>query len=97
VGSVSQATDYIGVLNADLILKYSKDLSDAFNLDLFGGGNYYQVSQRSEATGITNLLVPGFYNLSNTSFLLQQPISICREEGWDYMRRQRFLLKINCI
>jgi TonB-linked SusC/RagA family outer membrane protein len=67
VGSVSQASDYYGIINADFIVKFTQDLSRDFSLDAFAGANYYQNSQRSEATGITNLSVPGFFNLSNTS------------------------------
>ncbi|MFI5185312.1 MAG: SusC/RagA family TonB-linked outer membrane protein [Chitinophagales bacterium] len=67
VGSVSQASDYFGIINGDFILKFNKDLSKKFSLDALAGANYYQSTQRSEATGITNLTVPGFFNLSNTS------------------------------
>lgn len=67
VGSVSQASDYFGIINGDLIVKYNKDINNDFTLDALAGANYYQSTQRSEATGITNLVVPGFYNLSNTS------------------------------
>ncbi|HEX4849820.1 MAG TPA: TonB-dependent receptor, partial [Puia sp.] len=67
VGSVSQASDYFGIFNGDLLVKMNYDLGSNINIDGFVGGNYYESSQRSEATGITNLLVPGFYNLSNTT------------------------------
>ncbi len=67
VGSVSQASDYFGIINGDFIVKFNKDLNEKFSLDALAGGNYYQSTQRSEATGITNLTVPSFYNLSNTS------------------------------
>ena len=67
VGSVSQASDFFGVVNGDFLLKFNKDISNDLNLEAFAGANYYQSTQRSEATGITNLLVPGFYNLSNTT------------------------------
>lgn len=67
VGSVGQASDYFGLINGDLLVKLNYDLGSSFNIDGFVGGNYFESSQRSEATGITNLLVPGFYNLSNTT------------------------------
>ncbi|HTQ65383.1 MAG TPA: SusC/RagA family TonB-linked outer membrane protein [Puia sp.] len=67
VGSVSQASDYFGIINTDFIVKYTKDFGRDFTLDALGGANYYQSESRSEITGITNLTVPGFYNLSNTS------------------------------
>jgi len=67
VGSVSQASDYFGIINGDFIVKFNKDLNKNFTLEALAGANYYQSTQRSEATGITNLTVPSFFNLSNTS------------------------------
>jgi TonB-linked SusC/RagA family outer membrane protein len=67
IGEVAQGSDYSGVINGDFILKYNKDLSKDFTLDVLAGANYYQNSARSEGTAVTNLVVPGFYNLSNTS------------------------------
>jgi TonB-linked SusC/RagA family outer membrane protein len=67
VGSVFQGSDYFGIINSDFLLKYSNDLSKDFSLEAIAGGNYYQSESRSEGTAITNLVVPGFYNLSNTS------------------------------
>ncbi|HMH20426.1 MAG TPA: SusC/RagA family TonB-linked outer membrane protein [Puia sp.] len=67
IGGVFQASDYFGLVNADAILKYTKDFGKDFTLDALGGANFYTTTQRSEATQITNLLVPGFYNLSNTT------------------------------
>lgn len=66
VGSVAQASDYFGIINGDFIIKYSRDINNKFSLDALAGVNYYQSSIRSEATGITNLTVPSFFNLSNT-------------------------------
>ncbi|HEY2721169.1 MAG TPA: SusC/RagA family TonB-linked outer membrane protein [Chitinophagaceae bacterium] len=67
VGSVSQASDHFDIINGDFIIKFNKDVSKKFNIDALAGANFYQTTQRSEATGITNLTVPGYYNLSNTS------------------------------
>ncbi len=66
-GGVTQGSDYYGLVNADAILKFSKDLGRDFSLDALVGGNFYTTTQRSEVTAVTNLVVPGFYNLSNTS------------------------------
>ena len=66
VGSVFQGSDYLGVLNGDFIVKFNKNLSDDFNLDALVGANYYQSNQRTESATVTNLIVPGFFNLSNT-------------------------------
>jgi len=67
IGEVSQGSDYLGLINSDLLIKYSHDLGKNFTLDALAGANYYQSDQRSELTTITNLTVPGFFNLSNTS------------------------------
>jgi len=67
VGSVSEAAGYLGTINSDLILKYNKNLSSNFNLEALGGLNYYQEEQHGSTGRITNLLIPGFYNLSNST------------------------------
>ncbi|HEV8283694.1 MAG TPA: SusC/RagA family TonB-linked outer membrane protein [Chitinophagaceae bacterium] len=67
VGSVSEVTNYIGVINGDFILKYNKNLSTNFSLEALGGYNYYQQDQKGVTATITDLLVPGFYNLSNST------------------------------
>ncbi len=66
VGGVTQASDFYGVINTDAIIKYNADLTKYLNLQALAGGNYYQTSQRSESASITNLVIPGFYNLSNS-------------------------------
>lgn len=65
-GGVTQQSDYYGLFNSDLILKYSTHLSNNVTLDALAGGNYYTTSQRSESATITPIAVPGFYNLDNT-------------------------------
>ncbi|HTC19847.1 MAG TPA: TonB-dependent receptor, partial [bacterium] len=67
IGQVSQGSDYNGIINGDLIVKYVKDLSPTFNLNVLAGGNYYQAQARSELTTVTNLIIPSVYNLSNTA------------------------------
>ncbi len=66
VGSVSEGSAYVGSINGDFILKYNTDLSPDFTLDAFAGVNYYQEDQKSSNSQITNLFIPGFYNLSNS-------------------------------
>ncbi|MDR3712926.1 MAG: SusC/RagA family TonB-linked outer membrane protein [Puia sp.] len=66
-GSVSKGADNYSLVNGDFILKYGKDLGNNFTLDALAGANYYSSTQTTVATTITNLVVPGFYNLSNTS------------------------------
>ncbi len=67
VGQVTQGSDYVGLINGDFILKFNKSLNNNFNLEALAGANYYQSTGRSEATTVTNLTVPNFFNLSNTS------------------------------
>ena len=72
VGSVSETNNYVGNINGDFILKYNKDISNNFNLEALAGVNYNQADTKSTFGAITNLLIPGFYNLSNST---QQPIT----------------------
>ena len=67
VGAVFQGSDYSGLINGDFIIKYSTRLGSTFSLDALGGANYYQLSTKSETGFISNLTVPGFFNLSNTN------------------------------
>ena len=67
VGSVYQGSDFASIINTDFIVKYENDLNKNFNLSAIAGGNYYEVNQKAVATQITNLTVPGFFNLSNTT------------------------------
>lgn len=67
VGSVSEATNYVGVINGDFILKFNKEFGDDFSLDALVGYNYNQQDGKNVAASITNLTIPGFYNLSNSS------------------------------
>jgi TonB-linked SusC/RagA family outer membrane protein len=66
-GEVAQGSDYYGLFNGDLILKYNTHLGGDFSLDALAGGNYYTTTQRSELATITPIILPGFFNLSNTS------------------------------
>jgi TonB-linked SusC/RagA family outer membrane protein len=66
VGTVSEQSQYAGSLNGDFILKYNKNIGSDFNLEAFGGVNYFLEDQKSVRTFITDLLIPGFYNLSNS-------------------------------
>lgn len=67
IGEVGQGADYYGIINGDFVLKYNKHLNEDFTLDALAGVNYYQQQQRSELTTVTDLLVPGFFNLNNTT------------------------------
>jgi TonB-linked SusC/RagA family outer membrane protein len=67
VGSVSEANNYSGTINGDFILKYNHDLGSDFNISALAGANFFQADGKSVTAGITNLLIPGFYNLSNST------------------------------
>lgn len=69
VGSVIVSNNYVASINSDFILKYNKDISNNFNLDMIGGVNYNQADTKTGFSSITNLLIPGFYNLSNSTKL----------------------------
>ncbi len=66
VGSVSERSDFLGVINGDFIVKANKDFGSDFNLDGLVGVNYNQQQSKAVAASITKLTVPGFYNLSNS-------------------------------
>jgi TonB-linked SusC/RagA family outer membrane protein len=67
VGSVIEGNNYIGSINGDFILKYNKEISNNFDLDVIGGVNFNQADSKGGFAAITNLLIPGFYNLSNST------------------------------
>lgn len=66
VGSVSELAQYVGSINGDFILKYNRNLSADFSLESIAGINYFQEDQKSSSAAITNLFIPGVYNLSNS-------------------------------
>lgn len=66
VGSVTESNSYFGNMNGDFILKYNKNINN-FSIDALAGANYSQADAKSVVSGITDLLVPGFYNLSNST------------------------------
>ena len=67
VGSVIETNSYIGSINGDFLLNYKKDLGQNFSLEALAGVNYNQADTKSIYSAITDLLIPGFYNLSNST------------------------------
>ncbi|MEI9944455.1 MAG: SusC/RagA family TonB-linked outer membrane protein [Chitinophagaceae bacterium] len=67
VGYVQELNNYIGSVNSDFILKYNHDIGKDFSVDALAGYNFFQEDQKATDAYITNLVVPGFYNLSNTT------------------------------
>lgn len=66
-GSYEKYNEYFGSINMDFLLEYQKDLNADLNLDVIGGVNYYQTSYESTDALITNLVIPGYFNLSNSN------------------------------
>ena len=67
IGSYQQQADYNGLIDADFIVKYVKDLNSNFNLDVLVGANYYQSKITNQTAAIQGLTIPLFYNLSNSN------------------------------
>lgn len=66
IGSFAEVTNYEGSFNTIFNLKLNKDLGSKFNLEAIVGGTYSQSESKGITTRIEGLLVPGFYNLSNS-------------------------------
>ncbi|AYD49182.1 SusC/RagA family TonB-linked outer membrane protein [Arachidicoccus soli] len=66
-GSYEKYNQFYGTINMDFIVEYKHDLSNTLNLDIIGGGNYYQNSYEATDALVTNLVIPGFFNLSNSN------------------------------
>lgn len=67
VGEVGVGAAYLGVINSDFILNFNKDIYKNITLDALAGANYYQQNGKQVFTEVTNLVIPSFFNLSNTS------------------------------
>ncbi|TCZ66528.1 SusC/RagA family TonB-linked outer membrane protein [Flaviaesturariibacter aridisoli] len=66
VGSVQQVNSYSGLINGDFILKAARDLGARLSLEALAGYNYNQQTARANASRIQDLVIPGFYQLSNS-------------------------------
>jgi len=66
-GLVREESEYIGAINGDFILRYNHSLGTNLSLEALAGYNYNQGKSRTVITEITKLLIPGFYNLSNST------------------------------
>lgn len=67
VGGLTESSDYVGEINSDLLLNINRDVSQDVNISGFVGGNFNQRESRTFSSRITQLTIPGFYNLSNSS------------------------------
>ncbi|MGZ3837581.1 MAG: SusC/RagA family TonB-linked outer membrane protein [Flavisolibacter sp.] len=66
VGSVQNVNNYSGLINGDFILHYNTDLGRDYSLEAIAGYNYNQQTGRASSARIEDLVIPGFYNLSNS-------------------------------
>lgn len=67
VGRVSEGQINRRQLTADVILSYSHTLSPRVDFDISIGGNANERHSDINTSFVTNLTIPGFYNLSNSS------------------------------
>lgn len=67
VGRVSEATLLNNQFNHDLILNYANRLSDRIGFDVSVGHNLNSTYAKWSNSYVTNLTIPGFYDLSNTT------------------------------
>ena len=67
VGMVYEQSDFAAIINGDFILKYNHQFSTRFNIEALAGFNYNEQDAKTFNSTITNLTVPNFYNLSNTT------------------------------
>ena len=66
-GYLAESSSYNSVFNSDLLLTYSKDISDAFDFSFTLGNNFYSTYGKSLFGDATGLEIPDFYQLNNTS------------------------------
>lgn len=67
VGGLTERSDYAGEMNTDLFLNINQELSSDLNITGFVGGNFNQRDTRRLQSRITQLTIPGFYNLINSA------------------------------
>ncbi|CAG5002933.1 TonB-dependent receptor P26 [Dyadobacter sp. CECT 9275] len=67
MGSVSEIARGNRQFNSDLILNYKANIGSHFDVQAFLGHNVNERTTRTHFSKVTNLDLPGFYNLSNSS------------------------------
>lgn len=67
VGKVSESNVLRRQLNADLLLAYNTNISEDFTMDVSLGYNVNERYTKYVSTYVTNLTIPGFYQLSNST------------------------------
>jgi outer membrane receptor protein involved in Fe transport len=66
-GNYSFESDYSREFNSDLLMNINKNLSPALNLSGLVGWNVNQRQTTAQFSQINDLVIPDFYNLSNTA------------------------------
>ncbi|MEP7257673.1 MAG: SusC/RagA family TonB-linked outer membrane protein [Flavitalea sp.] len=69
VGGLTEQSNYVGEYNSDLFLNINHDITSDLKVSGFVGGNFNQRETRRQRSRITELTIPGFYNLSNSANL----------------------------
>ncbi len=72
VGRVTETNLNRNQINSDVLLTYNQNLTDKINLRVTLGNNVNSRYSKYTTSTVTNLTIPGFYNLSNTT---NNPIS----------------------
>lgn len=67
LGRVNERTRFARELNSDFMLSTNNDLTTDIHLDGLVGYNVNERYDKSTYSYVTNLSIPGFYNLSNSS------------------------------
>ncbi len=67
VGSVSQIARNNRQFNSDILLNYGSNIGSRFDIQAFLGHNVNQRTNEVQLVGVTNLDLPGFYNIKNSS------------------------------
>ncbi len=66
-GYYDEYQTYAGIFNSDLLLSFDKNISDDFSLQVTLGNNMYSTYSKYLYGDATGLVIPDFYQLSNTA------------------------------
>jgi TonB-linked SusC/RagA family outer membrane protein len=67
VGGLTEQSNYAGELNSDIFLNVKYKIFQDLSINGFVGANFNQRETRRQKARITQLTIPEFYNLSNSS------------------------------
>jgi TonB-linked SusC/RagA family outer membrane protein len=66
-GAVLDRSDYERIINSDFFVNYTHNITKDITLDGFGGFNYQENESRFQTAFVTNLTIPNFYNITNST------------------------------